>query len=168
MQQKYKETIFGAWQEAGLNFNSFTAEDVDSNYDRLLEMTNDEAIAAKILLLAIKKAKKMGWFSEKMVRKQITDWVLWDLDSYEKVVKYETDQSNGTSSNKRPARETVQDWDNQELIEITPEEQEHLNDLMMWFSDRDKHYGAEDETYKQIAKFDDWQEWRKKRAISGN
>lgn len=168
MQQKYNEIIFGAWQEAGLNFNGYTAADVEDNYDRLVELTNDEAVAAKILLLAIKKAKKMGWFSEKLIRKQITDWVLWDLDTYEKVLKYETDQSNGGSSNAKKPNETVPDWDNQEVVGLSQEQQERQDDLMLWFADREKYHGPDDKVYKQIAKFDGWQEWRKKRAISGD
>lgn len=164
----YKLKINDEMIENGFADNSFTRRDTDGLYRKLKSLIGDERTAANILVLAIRQAGiETKSYDTRDIEFQVDNFIQREAKTTA-AVKAIIEKRNKKPVKHTNSRETVPDWDKQDVIELTTEQQEQQDDLMLWFADRAKYYGFDDKVYKQIAKFSDWQEWRKKRAISAS
>lgn len=167
---KLKITIKDELIEAGYKDNTFNVDAMYGHYQKLLKQAGKEKMAANMLVQAIRQAGLEGASNKTRHTREIDylvdDFILRDAKDTDDV-KAIVQKRNKKPIKQSDARETVPDWDKQEVLSASQEELDIQDDRFVWMECVRLHHNDK-KIYKQIRTFDGWQEWNKKRAISGN
>lgn len=168
LNSKLKITIQDELIDAGFKDNTFNINVMYEQYQRLLKQVGDERTAANILVQAIRQAGLEGTSS----KARHTDEIKYLVDGFilrevktTADVKAIVEKRNKKSVRKDNAKESVPDWDHQEILEVSQDRLDAHQARIPWFKDREKYQGDKD-AYKKISKFDDWKALQTKKELS--
>ncbi|QIL50077.1 hypothetical protein G7084_01320 [Weissella coleopterorum] len=161
----YKLKINDEMIENGFADNSFTRRDTDGLYRKLKSFIGDERTAANILVLAIRQAGiETKSYDTRDIEFQVDNFIQREAKTTA-AVKAIIEKRNKKPVKHVDARETVPDWDKQEVVAVTQERLDAHQARIPWFNDREKYQGNKD-AYKKISKFDDWKALQTKKELS--
>lgn len=115
--------IIDEYDKAGMQFNNYTNKDLQSFLDEFDNVANDHQEAVKMVILAIRKAKNDGKYSNAAIKNNVLMWANQGLKTAQEVGEFVKEQESKSKPYRYgQAKETRPDWEHQKGEPVSDEE----------------------------------------------